>query len=104
MKHQADTKHKTLHSVPRRLGILLILALFESFSITIQDRLTNGDDPSAPAIFKLAGLNTVMGGLFLAMGLCVPTEKKTARYILMGLGIFNIAGGILGLVIAATMR
>lgn len=27
MKHQADTKHKTLHSVPRRLGILLILAL-----------------------------------------------------------------------------
>ena len=84
--------------------ILLILAFFEASVITARDQLTNGGKPSVPAAFKLAGLNTVMGGLLLAMGLCVPKEKKTARYILMGLGIFNIAGGVLGLVIAATMR
>ena len=84
--------------------ILLILALFESFSITIQDRLTNGDDPSAPTIFKLAGLNAVMGGLFLVMGRCVPKEKKKTHYILIGLGIWNTLGGILGIVIAATMQ
>ena len=84
--------------------ILLILAFFEASVIAAKDQLTNGGRPSAPAVFKLSGLNAVMGGLLLAMGLCVPTEKKTARCILMGLGIFNIAGGILGLVIAATMR
>jgi hypothetical protein len=84
--------------------ILLILALFESFSITIQDRLTNGDDPSAPAIFKLAGLNTVIGVLFLVMGRCVPNEKKKAHCFLIGFGIWNALGGILGVVIAATMH
>ena len=85
-------------------AVLLILALFESFSITIQDRLTNGDDPSAPAIFKLAGLNTVMGVLFLVMGRSVPKEKKKVHYFLIGFGIWNALGGIIGLVIAATMR
>ena len=84
--------------------ILLILAYFAASVITARDHLTNGGKPSAPAAFKLTGLNTVMGGLLLTIGLCVPKEKKTARYILMGLGIWNIAGGIFGLVIAATMR
>ena len=84
--------------------ILLILAYFEASVITARDQLTNGGKPSAPAAFKLAGLNTAMGGLLLAMGLCVPKEKKTAHYLLVGLGIWNIVGGIFGLVIAATMR
>ena len=84
--------------------ILLILAFFAASVITARDQLKNGGKPSVPAAFKLAGLNTVMGGLLLATGLCVPKEKKTARYILMGLGIWNIAGGIIGLVIAATMH
>ena len=84
--------------------ILLILAFFEASVITARDQLTNGGKPSAPAVFKLSGLNAVMGGLLLTMGLCVPKEKKPARYILMGLGIWNIVGGIFGLVIAATMR
>ena len=84
--------------------ILLILAFFEASVITARDQLTNGGKPSTPAVFKLSGWNAVMGGLLLTIGLCVPKEKKTARYILMGLGIWNIAGGIFGLVIAATMR
>lgn len=85
-------------------AILLILAFFEASVITARDQLTNGGKPSMPAVFKLSGWNAVMGGLSLVMGRCVPKEKKTVRYILIGLGIWNIAGGILGLVIAATMR
>ena len=85
-------------------AILLILAFFEASVITARDQLSNGGKPTTPAVFRLSGLNTVMGGLLLTIGLCVPKEKKTARYILMGLGIWNIAGGIFGLVIAATMR
>ena len=83
--------------------ILLMLAFVEAQVITAQDQLTNGGKPSAPAVFKLAGLNTIMGGLFLVMGRCVPKEKKKVHYILVGLGIWNIAGGILGAVIVATM-
>lgn len=84
--------------------ILLILTFFEAQVITAQDRLTNGGKPSAPAVFKLAGLNTVMGGLFLAMGRCVPKEKKKAHYLLIGIGLWNVLGGILSFVIAATMQ
>ena len=83
--------------------ILLLLAFVEAQVISVQDQLTSGGKPSAPAVFKLAGLNMVMGGLSLVMGRCVPIEKKTVRCILIGLGIWNIAGGIIGLVIAATM-
>ena len=85
-------------------AILLILAFFEASVITARDQLTNGGKPSTPAVFKLSGWNAVMGGLLLTIGLCVPKEKKTVRCILIGLGIWNIAGGIFGLVIAATMR
>lgn len=84
--------------------ILLILAFFEASVITARDQLTNGGKPSAPAVFKLSGLNAVMGVLSLVMGICVPKEKKIAHYLLVGLGIWNIVGGIFGLVIAATMR
>ena len=84
--------------------ILLILAFFAASVITARDQLTNGGKPSVPAAFKLAGLNAVMGCLFLVMGRCVPKERKKTHYFLIGFGLWNALGGILGIVIAATMR
>ena len=84
--------------------ILLLLAFVEAQVISVQDQLTSGGKPSAPAVFKLAGLNMVMGGLSLVMGRCVPKERKKTHYFLIGFGLWNALGGILGIVIAATMR